>query len=215
MALPPEREASTRIDPAGYLTQFNVLPYLVAVADEVLDLGIEPITPAQLARAAAHAIRKKPVHALEAAVVSMAMLGEGLVETDAARALIRQHLAAIGKSRPIGATESRLNGASKRCGFSSSGRGDFRWFSWDFANLRIVVFKAGGSACDAELSTAACQTRFPWRTGWRAAVGNSSRAHNGHSGGGFYAVMAGIGLPVASGGRVEATGLGRPLVAAA
>ena len=98
MALPPEREASTRIDPAGYLTQFNVLPYLVAVADEVLDLGIEPITPAQLARAASHAIRKMPVHALEAAVVSMAMLGEGLVETDAARDLIRQHLAAIGEA---------------------------------------------------------------------------------------------------------------------
>ena len=30
-----------------------------------------------------------------------------------------------------------------------------------------------GSACDAELSTAACQTRFPRRIGWRAAVGNS------------------------------------------
>ncbi len=98
MALPPEREATMRINPAGDLAQFNVLPYLVAVADEVLDLGIEPITPAQLARAASHAIRKMPVHALEAAVVSMAMLGEGLVETDAARDLIRQHLAAIGEA---------------------------------------------------------------------------------------------------------------------
>ena len=96
MALPPERDAHMRIDPACYLAQFNILPYLVAVADEVLDLGIEPITPAQLARAASRAIRKMPVHALEAAVVSMAMLGEGLVETDAARDLIRQHLAAIG-----------------------------------------------------------------------------------------------------------------------
>jgi hypothetical protein len=98
MALPPEREALARIDPAGYLAQFNVLPYLVAVADEVLDLGIEPITPAQLTRAASRAIRKIPVHALEAAVVSMAMLGEGLVKTDAARTLIRQHLAAIGEA---------------------------------------------------------------------------------------------------------------------
>jgi len=98
MDLPPEREAPTRIDPAGYLAQFNILPYLVAVADEVLDLGIEPITPAQLARAASRAIRKMPVHALEAAVVSMAMLGEGLVETDAARDLIRLHLAAIGEA---------------------------------------------------------------------------------------------------------------------
>ncbi len=86
----------TRIDPAGYLAQFNVLPYLVAVADEVLGLGIEPLTPAQLAHATARAIRKMPVHALEAAVVSMAMLGEGLVEADADRALIRQHLAIIG-----------------------------------------------------------------------------------------------------------------------
>ena len=86
----------TRIDPAGYLAQFNVLPYLVAVADEVLGLGIEPLTPAQLAHATARAIRKMPVHALEAAVVSMAMLGEGLVEADADRALIRQHLATIG-----------------------------------------------------------------------------------------------------------------------
>lgn len=98
MVLPPERDAHTRIDPARYLAQFNVLPYLVAVADEVLDLGIEPITPAQLARAASRAIRKMPVHALEAAVVSMAMLGEGLVETDVARDLIRQHLAAIGEA---------------------------------------------------------------------------------------------------------------------
>ena len=87
-----------RIDPAGYLAQFNVLPYLVAVADEVLVLGIEPITPVQLARATACAIRKKPVHALEAAVVSMAMLGEGLVEADADRALIRQHLVTIGEA---------------------------------------------------------------------------------------------------------------------
>jgi hypothetical protein len=87
-----------RIDPAGYLAQFNVLPYLVAVADEVLELGIETITPAQLACATARAIRKKPVHALEAAVVTMAMLGEGLVEVDADRTLIRQHLAAIGEA---------------------------------------------------------------------------------------------------------------------
>ncbi len=86
------------IDPAGYLAQFNVLPYLVAVADEVLDLGIEPLTPAQLAHATARAIRKMPVHALEAAVVSMAMLGEGLVDADAGRALIRQHLATIGEA---------------------------------------------------------------------------------------------------------------------
>jgi hypothetical protein len=32
---------------------------------------------------------------------------------------------AAGKSRPIGATESRPNGASGRCGFSSFGRGCF------------------------------------------------------------------------------------------
>jgi site-specific recombinase XerD len=31
----------------------------------------------------------------------------------------------VGKSRPIGATESRPNGASGRCGFSSFGRGCF------------------------------------------------------------------------------------------
>jgi len=79
-------------------TGMAYLPYLVAVAEEVLYLGIQPITPEQLASATASALRRMPVHALEASVVSMAMLAESLVENDAARTLIRRHLAVIGEA---------------------------------------------------------------------------------------------------------------------
>jgi hypothetical protein len=83
---------------APVVSEVHAILYEGRRADEVLDLGIEPLTPAQLAHATARAIRKMPVHALEAAVVSMAMLGEGLVDADAGRALIRQHLATIGEA---------------------------------------------------------------------------------------------------------------------
>lgn len=79
-------------------TGMAYLPYLVAVAEEVLDLGIQPVTREQLANATASAIRRMPVHALEASVVSMAMLAESLVEDDNARTLIRRHLAVIGEA---------------------------------------------------------------------------------------------------------------------
>ena len=72
------------VDPVEYITQFDEVPYMVAVAAETMGIATHKqvpcvFSPTELVDRAESAINKYPVHAYEIGLVTLAMLADGII----------------------------------------------------------------------------------------------------------------------------------------
>ncbi len=88
-----------KVNPDEYVTQFEDMPYIVAVAAETMDIqgkqGAAEISPGDLMERAESAISRYPVHAHEIGLVTLAMLADSYIQEGVYRNLLREHLARI------------------------------------------------------------------------------------------------------------------------
>ena len=89
-----------KVNPDVYVTQFEDIPYIVAVAAETMDIqgkqGATGLSPGDLMKRAESAISRYPVHAHEIGLVTLAMLADSYIQDDVYRNLLREQLARMG-----------------------------------------------------------------------------------------------------------------------
>ena len=90
-----------KINPDEYITQFEDMPYIVAVAAETMAIqgnqGAARLSPGDLMERAESAISRYPVHAHEICLVTLAMFADSYIEEVAYRNLLREQLARMGE----------------------------------------------------------------------------------------------------------------------
>ncbi len=88
-----------KVNPDEYVTQFEDMPYIVAVAAETMGIqgkqGVAGLSPGDLMERAESAISRYPVHAHEIGLVTLAMLADSYIQEDIYRNLLREQLALI------------------------------------------------------------------------------------------------------------------------
>ena len=88
-----------KVNPDEYVTQFEDMPYIVAVAAETMGIqgeqGGAEISPGDLMQRAESAISRYPVHAHEIGLVTLAMLADSYIQEAVYRNLLRQQLTRI------------------------------------------------------------------------------------------------------------------------
>jgi len=88
-----------KVNPDKYVTQFEDMPYIVAVAAETMGVqgkqDAAEISPGDLMARAESAISRYPVHAHEIGLVTLAMLADSYIQEAAYRNLLRQQLTRI------------------------------------------------------------------------------------------------------------------------
>lgn len=89
-----------KVNPDEYITQFEDMPYIVAVAAETMGIqgkqGAAEMSPGDLMERAESAISRYPVHAHEIGLVTLAMLADSYIQEGVYRNLLREQLARIG-----------------------------------------------------------------------------------------------------------------------
>ena len=100
-----------KLNPDEYITQFEEMPYIVAVAAETMGIlgnqGAAVLNPGDLMERAESAISRYPVHAHEICIVTLAMLADSYIHAGAYRNLLREHLARMGELLQEAAWSSR------------------------------------------------------------------------------------------------------------
>ncbi len=89
------------VNPVEYITQFDEVPYMVAVAAETMDIGTHKqvrcvFSPTELVDRAESAITKYPVHAYEIGLVTLAMLADGSIPDPSEKLVLREQFVRIG-----------------------------------------------------------------------------------------------------------------------
>lgn len=89
------------VNPVEYITQFEEVPYMVAVAAETMDIGTKTqfrhvCSPSELMDRAESAIFKYPVHAYEIGLVTLAMLADGVIPDPSEKQALREQFVRIG-----------------------------------------------------------------------------------------------------------------------
>lgn len=89
------------VDPVEYITQFDEVPYMVAVAAETMGIATHKqvpcvFSPTELVDRAESAIYKYPVHAYEIGLVTLAMLADGIIPDTPGRLVLREQFVRIG-----------------------------------------------------------------------------------------------------------------------
>ena len=89
-----------KVNPDEYVTQFEDMPYIVAVAAETMGIqgkqGVAGLSPGDLMERAESAISRYPVHAHEIGLVTLAILADSYIQEGVYRNLLREQLARIG-----------------------------------------------------------------------------------------------------------------------
>lgn len=108
-----------KLNPDVYITQFEEMPYIVAVAAETMGIqgnqGAAGLSPGDLMERAESAISRYPVHAHEICLVTLAMLADSYIEEEAYRNLLREQLARMGELLQ----EAAWAASAKRCSRSA------------------------------------------------------------------------------------------------
>ena len=90
-----------KVNPDEYISQFEDMPYIVAVAAETMAIqgnqGAAGLSPGDLMERAESAISRYPVHAHEICLVTLAMLADSYIEEETYRNLLREQLARMGE----------------------------------------------------------------------------------------------------------------------
>ena len=90
-----------KVNPDEYISQFEDMPYIVAVAAETIGIqgsqGAAGLSPGDLMERAESAISRYPVHAHEICLVTLAMLADSYIEEETYRNLLREQLARMGE----------------------------------------------------------------------------------------------------------------------
>jgi hypothetical protein len=89
------------VNPVEYITQFDEVPYIVAVAAETMGIGTHKhvqcvFSPTELMDRAESAIYKYPVHAYEIGLVTLAMLADGVIPDPSGKLVLREQFVRIG-----------------------------------------------------------------------------------------------------------------------
>jgi hypothetical protein len=89
------------VDPVEYITKFDEVPYMVAVAAETMGIATHKqapcvFSPTELVDRAESAIYKYPVHAYEIGLVTLAMLADGIIPDTPGRLVLREQFVRIG-----------------------------------------------------------------------------------------------------------------------
>ena len=88
-----------KVNPDEYVTQFEDMPYIVAVAAETMGIqgkqGVAGLSPGDLMERAESAISRYPVHAHEIGLVTLAILADSYIQEAIYRNLLREQLARI------------------------------------------------------------------------------------------------------------------------
>ena len=89
------------VDPVEYITQFDEVPYMVAVAAETMEIGTHKqaqhvCSPSELMDRAESAIYKYPVHAYEIGLVTLGMLADGVIPDPTEKRALRERFIRIG-----------------------------------------------------------------------------------------------------------------------
>jgi len=89
-----------KVNPDEYVTQFEDMPYIVAVAAETMGIqgkqGAAEMSPADLMKRAESATSRYPVHAYEIGLVTLAILADSYIQEAIYRNLLREQLAQMG-----------------------------------------------------------------------------------------------------------------------
>ena len=89
-----------KVNPDEYVTQFEDMPYIVAVAAETMGIqgkqGAAEMSQGEFLERAESAISRYPVHAHEIGLVTLAMLADSYIQEGVYRNLLREQLARIG-----------------------------------------------------------------------------------------------------------------------
>jgi hypothetical protein len=89
-----------KVNPDEYVTQFEDLPYIVAVAAETMGIqgkqGAAEMSPGEFLERAESAISRYPVHAHEIGLVTLAILADSYIQENNYRNLLRDQLALMG-----------------------------------------------------------------------------------------------------------------------
>ena len=89
------------VDPVEYITQFDEVPYMVAVAAETMGIATHKqvpcvFSPTELVDRAESAIYKYPIHAYEIGLVTLAILADGIIPDTPGRLVLREQFVRIG-----------------------------------------------------------------------------------------------------------------------
>ena len=89
------------VNPVEYITQFDEVPYIVAVAAETMEIGTHThiqyvYSPTELVDRAETAIYKYPVHAYEIGLVTLAMLADWVIPDPSEKQALRERFIRIG-----------------------------------------------------------------------------------------------------------------------
>ena len=89
------------VNPVEYITRFDEVPYMVAVAAETMEIGTHRqvqhvCSPSELMDRAESAIYKYPVHAYEIGLVTLAMLADGVIPDPTEKQALRERFIRIG-----------------------------------------------------------------------------------------------------------------------
>ncbi len=89
------------INPVEYITQFDEVPYMVAVAAETLGFNMHKLvqcvmSPIELMERAESAISRYPTHAYETGMVTLAILADYIIPDPSEKRVLREQFIRIG-----------------------------------------------------------------------------------------------------------------------
>lgn len=106
-----------KVNPGEYVTQFEDMPYIVAVAAETMGIqgkqGVAGLSPGDLMKRAESAISRYPVHAHEIGLVTLAILADSYIQENIYRNLLREQLAQMGDLIQEAAWTSQAKGTTR------------------------------------------------------------------------------------------------------